>query len=503
MTAAATSEADAAAEPQAPAGKGLTRRALSLGAANAVDYGLQFLLPVVLTRCLDAEAFGQYRLLWLAAGTVLAVITLSVPGSLYYYLPRSNAEEKRLYINQTLLFLVVAGAIAAWAVSAWNPWLPQLMRGLAPNELIVPAFVLLWVVSWLLDLLPTVEERVSWQAKAIVGLSALRAIALSLAAWVTGDLTAVLLVLLAFVAIKVAILLGYVAKYHGLRGPLMRTAAFADQLRHAAPFVAAAALYGLQAQADQWVAASLFPVAMFAAFSIAGVLAPMVNICRQSINFTFLPTMSRAQAAGDLQGMVDLNSRANVMVGTLVYPLLAFAFVFAEEIVTVVYTAAYVDAAQVMRIYIIGLAALVVELASVMLLLRQGPFQLVMSLILLVVSVGLSWFGAHRFGLPGAALGSVSVIFIDRYATLARIALQTGIPLRRLQDWRSLALWILFAVLAALFAWSMVAAWFAASGAFVRVMAGGIFMAGAYGLLQGLFGIGRERLYAAVAGWRR
>ena len=35
------------------------------------------------------------------------------------------------------------------------------------------------------------------------------------------------------------------------------------------------------------------------------------------------------QAAGDHPGMLALNSRANCMVALMVYPLLAFAFVFA------------------------------------------------------------------------------------------------------------------------------------------------------------------------------
>ena len=39
--------------------------------------------------------------------------------------------------------------------------------------------------------------------------------------------------------------------------------------------------------------------------------------------------------------MLDLNSRANIMVATIVYPLLAFAFAFAEDLVTLVYTATY------------------------------------------------------------------------------------------------------------------------------------------------------------------
>src|SRR4051794_4224858 len=72
----------------------LRGRALSLGVANAFDYAMQFLLPVVLVRYLDAAAFGEYRLLWVAVGTILPLATLAMPGSLYYFLPRSDPVTK-------------------------------------------------------------------------------------------------------------------------------------------------------------------------------------------------------------------------------------------------------------------------------------------------------------------------------------------------------------------------------------------------------------------------
>jgi O-antigen/teichoic acid export membrane protein len=415
----------------------LGQRAFHLGAANAFDYAMQFLLPVVLVRCLDTAAFGQYRLLWLAVGTVMAVATLAMPGCLYYFLPRSDAPAKRLYVNQTLLFLAFAGLIAAWAVSPWNPWLPGKMHGFAEHALVVPAFVLLWVIASLLDLLPTIEERITWQARATVGLATVRAVALSLTAVLTRELWPVLLVLLAFAAIKLTLLMGYVAKYHGLRGPLVRWSAFSDQVRHAAPFGASGALYGWREQADQWVAAALFPVGMFGSFSIAAVLAPLVNLFRVSINAPFLPSMSRLQAAGDIAGMIELNNRANVLVGALLFPLLAFVFVFTEEIVTTIYTAVMLDAVPVMRVYIVGLAALVVELLTVTLLMRQGGFMMRMNLLVLPLSVALSWYAAHRFGFAGAAVGSVAVMYIDRIVLLRRIARCTGIAFQRLQDWRA------------------------------------------------------------------
>jgi O-antigen/teichoic acid export membrane protein len=116
----------------------LGRRAISLGAANALDYAIQFLLPVVLVRYLAPDAFGKYRLLWLVAGTVMAVVTQAMAGSLYYFLPRSNDELKRLYINQALLYLITAGLVGAWAVSACNPWLPDGVRELTRNPALVP-----------------------------------------------------------------------------------------------------------------------------------------------------------------------------------------------------------------------------------------------------------------------------------------------------------------------------------------------------------------------------
>ncbi len=474
----------------------LGQRALSLGVANAFDYAIQFLLPVVLVRCLDAEAFGQYRLLWLVVGTVMAFLPLAMEGSLYYYLPRSDATTKRLYINQTLVFFAAAGLIAAWAVSAWNPWLPAKLHGFSDSEIIVPAFMALWVVSSVLDLLPTIEERVLWQAKATVGLALLRAVAMSLVAWLTGELTPVLLTLLAFVLFKAALLLRYVAVHHGLRGPVMRRKTFADQMAFAAPFWGGGVLYGLRAQADQWVAATLFSLSMFASFSIAAVIGPLVNLCRQSVNNAFLPSMSRLQAEGSISAMLELNSRANVMVGALIFPLLAFMFVFAEEIVTIVYTDAYIAAAPVMRLYIIGFAALVIELASITLLLRQGPFMLWLNLTALGVSVAMYWYGAQYFGLPGAALGTVFAICGDRAVTLWRISRLTGVAMRTLQDWRTLGLLALMSALAAALAWGIVGSYLAASGLFARVFAGGMLLAAAYVALRACFGMDRELLRA-------
>jgi O-antigen/teichoic acid export membrane protein len=336
--------------------------------------------------------------------------------------------------------------------------------------------VALWLASYLLEFLPTVEERIAWQAYATLGIALLRALVVGAGAWVTGDLEVILWLLIAVVVIKLAVLFIYVHRHHGLGRPWFERAAFVEHFRQAAPFGVSSMLFQLRSQTDQWVAAALFALSSFAAFSIAAIVGQVVHIFRHSVMEAFLPTMSRMEAAGDVRGMLELNRRANVMVATALLPLLAVAFVFAEDIVTLVYTAAYVEAAPVMRVYIVGMAAMVVEIGSVVLLLRQGPFAMKMTAAALVVSVAVSWSAAQAFGLAGAAAGSVLGVYMDRTLMLRRVSKLTGIAVRRLQDWRGLGWTLAAAILAGGLAWLAAPE----GNPFVRLLAGTAILGAAY-----------------------
>jgi O-antigen/teichoic acid export membrane protein len=457
----------------------LERRALSLGTANAVDYLLQFALPVVLTRTLDVHAFGEYRLLWLAIATLMMVAPMCMAPALYYFLPRSDRPTQRIYINQTLLFLTGAGIVAAWALSEWNPLLPGKLHGITEaNGATVPMFALLWVFASCLDVLPTADERVGWQAKAIVSLSAIRAAGLSAIAVATHELGPVLWGLVAFTIVKALLLMHYVRRYHGLGLPLARKDTFKAQFHQAAPFAVSGTLHGIRQQGDQWVAAALFTVPQFASFSVATVLAPLVQIFRQSVNNVFLPSMSRMQSGGDMAGVLALNCRANCMVALMVYPLLAFAFVFAEDVIGLVYTKTYLDAAPVLRIYALGLFAFVVEVVSILFVLKQGSFAARVNAMVLAIALPLSYLGAREIGLIGAALGSVTALYVERIVSLSRIARLTDTPLRRLQDWGTLAGLAGAAILSAGLA-GLALHW-AEWGSFARLVAGGAILAAIY-----------------------
>ena len=460
---------------------GLKRRALSLGAVKAFDAALQFLLPVVLVRCLDTATFGEYRLLWLAVGTVTALAPLGMPAAMFYFLPRSEPAARRLYVHQAMVFLVATGLLGAAAVTPLNPWLPPTLAPLAPYGRVVAPFLALWVLADLLDYLPTVEERIRLQAFVTLSTSFARTFLLAAGAWLTGDFHVLLWLLLAVVLLKVCLLLGYVGRFHGWGWPWLRRASFAAQLRYGTPFGLSGAFYMLRGQADQWVAASLFALQSFAAFSVAALVGGVVGIFRASVVQAFFPSMSRFEAAGDMASAMEMNARANEMVGWVLYPALAFIFVFAEDIVSLVYTHAYVDAVPVMRVYIFGLLVVVVEVSTLLQLLRQGVFNASLNAAMLCASVAVSWIAGAHLGLPGAAIGSVAALYLDRVFTLRRVAALTGVPVRRQQHWASLARLLVTAALAAGLSGLAIREFLAGEPRLVRLLAGGLLLVALYG----------------------
>lgn len=461
---------------------GLKRRALSLGMVKAFDQAMQFLLPIVLVRCLDSATFGEYRLLWLAVGTLIAVGTLNMAGTLYYFLPRSEPEKKRLYVHQTMLFLGAVALLCAFAVSPLNPLLPRTMGSLTQYGALVPAFVGVWFAALLVEYLPTIDERIGWQAWATISVSVVRVLLLAAGAWLTGDMRVMLWLLLAAAALKLGLLLFYVHRYHGLGRPWFRREVFSGQIRHSAPIGISAALFGLRSQADQWVAALLFSLHSFAAFSVAAILGQVVNLFRTSVIEAFMPSMSRMHASGELRGVMDMNARANVLVAGLLYPFLGYVLVYAEDIVTLVYTASYLEAAPVMRIYAVGMMLLAVEVGSLLLLLRQGPYAIAVNAVALALSAVASLAGALFFGLAGAALGSMLGLVLDRVMTLRRIASRAGIPLRSLQDWKGLARTAAIAALGAALAWGVTHGFLSHAHALTRLAAGAVVLAAIYAL---------------------
>lgn len=416
---------------------GLGRRSAWLGLSQMVEVGLQVVLPMILVRHLDIASFGDYRLAWLIAGGAATILPMGMPNTLALFLPRADGHGRRAHVALTIYYMLVVGLLAGLVVVVGSLTLgtSASFRHLA---WVVGGFTALWVAGGLIDYLPVADERGDWQARAVIGLAALRTVLAAGAALYYGQIEYVFYALTIVAAVRLALLLRYARTQHLLGGTVPERTHWRLQLAQAWPIGVSSLLVTVRRQADQWIAAFLFGTAQFAVFSLGAVFGPLVLMMRRAVSSTFLPSMSKMEAAGRWDAVIDTNNRANLIVAFFAMPVLAFVWCFGEPIYELIYTQQYVGAVPVMRMLTLSWLLQIVELNSMIMLAGQMGYSARISGPLLVVSLVVSFVGAYAFGLVGAAAGGVLMAFVERSLIVRQLARTLALPVRQLQAWGTL-----------------------------------------------------------------
>lgn len=481
---------------------GVSRSAAFLTAGAMVEFALQFLLPVILVRQLDADTFGQYRFLTLMLGTALALAPAFMPQALYYFLPRAGGRQLTV-IGNAVVYLACMGLVVALLASRASPLAGELLRALHEATHGLSAVYLgLSVLLSIVTTLAIAEGRILWHCSTELALALLRTALVALAATVAHDIAWVVAALVLDATLRLAVLAAYLLTRPGGARLRCEPAGLLMQLRYALPFAAGGSLFAMRAQADGWIAAWLMPSHLFAAFTIGAVVLPVATLIRQPINSAMLPHLNRAFAAGARADVHALLIKGNGAAALLLAPLAGALFLLAPEIVALVYTERYLAAIPVMRMYLLLVALQSVAVGFAMPALDMGRLALRINLAGLTLSATLSLAGAHWFGLAGAALGSVVAFALCELANARAVGKVLGRPWRAMFPLRLAGL-----VLGACVAGILLAEWYApAFGAGPWQALGGklgVYAAVALALFAACGGLGElRRLFApfAVAG---
>ncbi|MBC7512853.1 MAG: polysaccharide biosynthesis protein [Herminiimonas sp.] len=418
---------------------GLRHSALLLGVAGAAEFCLQMLVPVILVRCLDQTAFGQYRLLWLLANTALAIAPAFMPQSLFYFLPRAQPAARGLVIGNVVLYCTLAGSVAGIVASGWNPWMTDAARDLFfQTHGLSSLFLGLWIVASVVDVLPTAAGQARWQAGAIIAFALLRTSLLLAAALLSPDIIRVGIAMLCLALAKVATLGWYLCRKRDFGRIGWQLAALRSQLAYAIPFALGNAMFLLRAQGDQWIVISMTTPALYAAFSVASVVQPVAALIRQPVVSAMMPHLNAAHARGDTREIARLIARSSGAAGMLLLPITGALLATSPTLIETLYTSRYAQAVPVMQIYLFGMAISTIAVGHVLSAIGKGGFAARSSFWCLLLSLVLSIAGLHFFGLPGAALGSVLTLVISELWALQTIAVALGVPMRNLVAWRAL-----------------------------------------------------------------
>ena len=417
----------------------IIRQAIALSGARYIEQAIMLLTPVVLVRTMGTTAFGEYRLFWLLVTTVGLLFPFDVPRSLLFFFVRLDSERRRVYVGQTVLFLLATTTVAAFLVVVFGNALPSGMQDLLHHHgFLLAAFLFVWNLGLLLDVLPNAAGQIRWQAKAILATSVLRATLVILAAVSFQRLEEVLIATLIAACMRLGLLGYFIARYCGIRLLPLDKQQFGEQLRYAIPFGMATLLFHLRRQAEQWIVATMFSPAVFGVFSIAATLVLPFEVLRGALGNLLLPRMSHLHSLGSHHELLRLNNQGNVILSAIIFPTIAALFAFSAEVITFLFTKAYVSGSPVLRIYLLQTLIHSIEISALLYVFKQGLSNMRSEALTFPFAILASLAGVWYYGFPGAAIGSVLASFMMSALFLKRLSEVTSLPIAKLQDWKNL-----------------------------------------------------------------
>ena len=416
----------------------ILRQGIALSVARYIEQVIMLLTPIVLVRTIEPTAFGEYRLFWLLVTTVALLFSIDMPRSLLFFFVRLDPEGRRLYVGQTVLFLLATTMIATLLIFVFGNALPSGMKDLLHRHgFLLAAFLIVWNLGLLLDVLPNAAGQIRWQAQAILATSVLRAALIIPAAVIFQRLEEVLVAALIAACVRLGLLAYFIARFCGIRLFPLDKQQFRVQLRYALPFGVGGLLWSMRKQAEQWIVATAFSSATFGIFSVATTLLMPFEVVRGVLGNLLLPKMSHLHSLGRHEELLRLNNQGNVIVSAVISPAIAALFAFSDEVIQSLFTKEYVSGSPVLRIYLVQ-TLISAEISTLLNVFGQGAANMRYEALVLPFAVVTSLVGAWYYGLPGAAIGSVLAIFVTYALCLRRLSKVMNVPIARLQDWTAL-----------------------------------------------------------------
>jgi O-antigen/teichoic acid export membrane protein len=364
-----------------------------------MNQGLLLISPMLLTRMLSVEQFGQYREFLLYA-TVLDVIAgYNISSSLLRFVAH-QPEHRQQYVNQALIMTLSTSTLVLTCTAILNWTFNGALVGgyMLPLALYIFFYVNFdfWEATWL------AQRRVGAVWAYTAGRLLARMITVVTAAALTGSVQAIIWSLICLEGVRFVASMVMWAR-HRQRGERRLESGWREQLRFVGPAGTAHVLISLNKQMGSlYVAKFLGPVGL-AHYAIGTYMRPIIAVLRSSLSDALLPEMASQQRDGSLV----LWRRMTIVAAIMLIPSAVLLGRFADTIVVTLFSEEYRAAVPVFQICLFVLFREVFDFAVPLRAMNRTAPIMYSNMLSLVLNAILLAILLPTIGLIGAALAFV------------------------------------------------------------------------------------------------
>lgn len=436
-----------------------------------MNQGLILISPMLLTRLLSVEEFGQYREFLLYATVMDVLAAYNISTSLLRFVSH-QPEHRQQYVDQALLMTLSTSTLVIVGTAVLN-WI---FDGALVGDYMLPLGIFLfvyvnfdfWENLWL------AQRRVGAVFAYTTGRLIARILTVVTAAWLTSDVHVMIWSLVTLETLRFVASLCAWARYRQ-RGQPRLDSAWREQLRFVGPTGAATVLLALnKAMGSLYIAKFLGPVAL-AHYAIGTYMRPIITVLRNSMSDALLPEMSLQARSPQHGGSLVLWRRMTVVAAIMLIPAAVLLARFADTIVVTLFSEEYRLAVPVFQIYLLVLFREVADFAVPLRAINRTAPLMQANFLSLVSNAILLTFLLPTVGLLGAAAAYIVSRMVEAVYLGRQTAKAYAISARELIKWGDIGKVALAAALASItLAGSF---WTSTLGLFGVLAAGCCFMA--------------------------
>lgn len=422
--------------------RGVSERIGVVGSGRTFYVLSLFILNIGLARSMGAEGFGAFQQVFMFSAFFM-LLTLGVPETLYFFLPRLTAEERSGFLGQTILVMAANGLVLALVL-----WFgASFLAGMQGNPAIVSnlrvfgIYGAFYVASAFADPIFIYFQRVRFLFL-LSFLHGLLFIGLTVWSWIeVAPAGSLFVVMAAFAAVKFVLALVFVHRIRPLTGGvrfLRGRKMLLLQVSYALPVALSNAVDILNAWLDKFVVSVWLGPEALGVFYIGAIEIPFVAVLLSSVFSVISPVLNSLHHQRDFAGFVDLVRKTFLFTAKWIWPLWIYLFVFADRLIPLVFGEGYTAAGTPFRIYLMLMPLRIVLYGVIVLALGRPRLVLWTACGALLLNLALNIILVNRLGLAGPALATVISSYLHVAVLLWVIMRATGARIGALVPFRGL-----------------------------------------------------------------
>jgi O-antigen/teichoic acid export membrane protein len=407
-------------ETSAEPAKNPARQAGALIVGTTLATLSSVLLPVMLVRLMGKADIAELMALVLIYDMVALIATGGFAQVLMYHLPGRPETDRRAVAVRIGLILTALGALGALVVAAvgvFGARLPGALSShggaqlsLRPLLILAPALIF-DLPSKLVPTLLVAEGR------------ATTASALGVVRTIATTITTLVPVAMGCSMTTVVLWYSLTRCVFGLSLPwairqsfpkvdaVPCTVGVKDLFRFALPLGATDVVSLLNQQVDRWLILLSFPAAAFADYQAGAWQVPVLGTIAYSVGDAYMPSLVQHFGRGENKAAIEIWRGTIGKVSLIVVPITVGFMVGARELMSVLFTDAYVSAAVIFQLYSVMTLGRVATFGSVIIAAGRPRYMLQAAVFSLVANLALCVPLTRAVGFVGPALGT-SLAFI-------------------------------------------------------------------------------------------